>query len=491
MNRRDFLKASGAIAMLPSACATGPPLLHRTTLVNDIHSQLNSTEVRTVLTPKDAADLLGIVKDASRTGKSISIAGGRHAMGGQQFGTGTTLLDMRSMNRVLGFDRTRGTIELEAGIQWPELASHLLDTQKDGSSNWGFAQKQTGADRLTLGGAVAANVHGRGLRMKPFIQDVEALEIVTSDGRLIRCSRSENAELFALAVGGYGLFGIVSKISLRLTPRRKVRRDVVIQDIATVSKAFEERIADGYLYGDFQFAIDDASDDFMRKGVFACYKPVDESTPIAAQRELKKEDWIGLLSLAHSDKSGAFDRYASYYLATSGQVYWSDTQQMGYYPDDYHRSIDQSARATDRATEVITEIYVPRDRLADFMLEARDDFRRSGVPIIYGTVRLIEKDDESFLAWAKQPYACVIFNLHTVHTPDGIARSAGAFRRLIDMAIARSGSYYLTYHRFARREQVETCYPQFAQFLQKKKEHDPRLLFQSDWYRNYAAMFGG
>jgi hypothetical protein len=48
--------------------------------------------------------------------------------------------------------------------------------------------------------------------------------------------------------------------------------------------------------------------------------------------------------------------------------------------------------------------------------------------MIYGTVRLTEKDDESFVAWAKQPYACIIFNLVTLHPPNGIEASARSFR---------------------------------------------------------------
>jgi hypothetical protein len=111
------------------------------------------------------------------------------------------------------------------------------------------------------------------------------------------------------------------------------------------------------------------------------------------------------------------------------------------------------------------------------------------VDVIYGTVRLIERDDESFLAWAREPWACVIFNVHTEHTPEGIERSADAFRRLIELASARGGSYFLTYHRWARRDQVEACYPQFREFLARKREHDPDLVFQSDWYRHHAGLF--
>jgi len=58
---------------------------------------------------------------------------------------------------------------------------------------------------------------------------------------------------------------------------------------------------------------------------------------------------------------------------------------------------------------------------------------------------LVEKDDESFLGMGQATLRCIIFNLLTLHTPSGIEASARSFRGLIDLAIARGGSYYLTY----------------------------------------------
>jgi FAD/FMN-containing dehydrogenase len=138
---------------------------------------------------------------------------------------------------------------------------------------------------------------------------------------------------------------------------------------------------------------------------------------------------------------------------------------------------------------MITEINVPRESLSSFLEEVREDFRKNTVELIYGTIRLIEKDEESFLPWARQSYACTIFNLHTEHTREAQHRSAEAFRRLIDMAIRRNGTYYLTYHRYARREQVLACYPNFPEFLRLKRKYDPGERFQSDWYRHYKTMF--
>jgi FAD/FMN-containing dehydrogenase len=111
------------------------------------------------------------------------------------------------------------------------------------------------------------------------------------------------------------------------------------------------------------------------------------------------------------------------------------------------------------------------------------------VPVIYGTVRMIERDTESFLAWAREDFACVIFNLHTEHSSAGIAAAADAFRALIDAALACGGSYFLTYHRWARRDQVEAAYPQFAEFLRHKSVHDPDHRLQSQWWRHYQKMF--
>jgi FAD/FMN-containing dehydrogenase len=483
VSRRDFLKASSMFALQARAADGG-------VLVNDIHSQLNATRVREIVPIASITELQRALRRAGEAGQAISIAGGRHAMGAQQFATDSLMFDMTRFNRVRSLDRRRGIVDVEAGIAWPQLVDYLLKSQEGRTHQWGIAQKQTGADRLTIGGALSANVHGRGLKMKPFISDVESFVLIDARGNARTCSRTENTELFRLAIGGYGLFGAISTVKLRLIPRQKIQRVVEVRMIDDLPNAFEQRIADGFMFGDFQFSVDEQSDDFLRRGVFSCYRPVDPNTPMPTdQRELGDEDWHALLLLAHNNKATAFERYSKYYLSTSGQLYWSDTHQMSTYLDDYHVRLDKQLGVKDRATEMITEIYVTRPSLPSFMAEVADAFRKNGVPIVYGTVRLIERDDESFLAWAKQPYACIIFNLHVVHTPEGMARAAQAFRDLIDMGMKRGGRYYLTYHRHARRDQVEGCYPQLPEFLRLKQKYDPSERFQSEWYRFYKQMF--
>ena len=458
-------------------------------LVNDVHSGLNATCVARRVHVRHTADAVAAIGGAARAGRAICIAGGHHAMGGQQFASGGVLLDTRTFNRVRAFDAERGLVEVDAGIQWPELVAWLLAAQRGRERQWGIRQKQTGADRLSIGGALSANVHGRGLTMRPFVGDVEAFTLVTADGAIVRCSRDENRDLFALAIGGYGLFGFVEGITLRLGVRHKVRREVEIATADTLMARLESRIADGFEYGDFQFALDPHSEDFLRRGILSCYRPVPHDTPIPDdQRQLGTDDWRRLVHLAHVDKQGAWDLYAGHYLRTHGQVYWSDLHQLSPYVDDYHAWLDREMRAECRATEVIAELYVPRASLAGFLADAATDFRAHDVDCIYGTVRLIERDDETRLPWAREAYACAVFNLHTRHSPTGLAHTAAAFRRLNDLALARGGSFYLTYHRHATRAQLLAAHPALPDVLRDKRERDPSERFTSDWYRHVAEQ---
>jgi FAD/FMN-containing dehydrogenase len=484
LTRREFIRTATLFALAPHAFAERK----REIWVNDVHSQLNRTRVRELLRPRTRDELAEVVRSATRKGLPISVSGYRHSMGGQQFATDSICIDTRELDRVISFDREHGLLEAEAGIQWPKLIRAYLDAQAGEAKQWGIAQKQTGADTFTLGGSLSSNVHGRGLRMKPLISNIESFTLITADGKSIPCSREENSEFFRLAIGGYGLFGLIDTVKLRLVPRQKLKRVVEIIGTNDLPKRFQERIAQKFLYGDFQFSVDEKSPDFLQRGVFSCYEPVDDDEPVVAKKELRDDDWLELLRLAYTDREKAFKRYSDYYLSTNGQTYWSDTNQLSPYLSNYAQKIREQIGG-DESSLIITEIYVPRPDLPNFLAQAADLLRSNHTTVIYGTVRLIEKDDESFLAWARQSYACIIFNLLTFHTPSGIEASARSFRGLIDLAIGRGGSYYLTYHKFAKPEQVLACYPQFKEFLNLKRKYDPAERFQSDWYRYYRKLF--
>ncbi len=281
------------VALFTLGCADGP-------ILNDVHSQLNPTRVSQIFYPTSTEDVVKIVKQAKAENRAVSISGSRHAMGGQQFGRDTFHISTSKMNDVLSFDRKKGIIRAEAGIEWPDLVQYLLKNQTGETTQWAIVQKQTGADKLSLGGALAANIHGRGIRFKPIIQDVEAFTLVNAEGEVLNVSRTENPELFRLAIGGYGLFGVITTIDLRLMHRVKLQRVVEVVQLDALREKVSQRFTEGFLYGDFQYKTDEQANDFMRVGVFSSYRPIPLSQPMpATQKRLSKENWYDLMVLAH------------------------------------------------------------------------------------------------------------------------------------------------------------------------------------------------
>jgi FAD/FMN-containing dehydrogenase len=486
MKRRNFLKGM-AIAPLLAPGAAFP--LQKGVLVNDVQTGLNPTWVASISRPTSAAEVRSLVKECAKHSRAVSISGSRHAAGGQQFATDSVLLDMRAMNRVIGLDDKTGVLHVEAGIEWPELIQGYLSLQKE-NAHWGIRQKQGGADRMSIGGTVSANAHGHGLGSPPIISDVEWLEMVTADGSAKKCSRKENAELFALAAGGYGLFGIITAVGLRLVPRRKVRRHVEARTTAELIALVEGRTAVGAPYGYFQYSIDETSADFLRTGILTTYENVSPETQLGTEStDVDAKLLTALLEIAHRDRGSAYRRYAKLELARDGNVEWSDLHQLSAYPAGYHQEIEKRLGADFVGADLILEVYVPRSELIPLLEEARRILLGSGMPLVYGTIRFIEQDKDSYLAWAKKRYACVIFSSHSSGETQALRKTGEVYRQLIRAANKRGGSFYLTYNRFATRDELASAYPQFQEFLNLKKQYDPRETFQSDWYRYYKGLY--
>src|SRR3546814_17740107 len=94
---------------------------------------------------------------------------------------------------------------------------------------------------------------------------------------------------------------------------------------------------------------------------------------------------------------------------------------------------------------------------------------------------MVGGDNYGRVAWGEEPGAGVVVKLHVRHDAAGLAAAADSFRALIDLALARGGSYYLTYHRWATRGQVEVAHPRFAEFLRAKREFDPAGPWSNYW----------
>ena len=460
------------------------------TILNDVQSQLNRTAVTRVETPFTPKEVGILLNKARSAGESICVAGALHSMGGQQFLTNGISLSSEYLNVIGPLDKRSKTVTVQSGARWPSLVRWLASEQRGNSQRLTIIQKQTGADELSLGGALSSNIHSRVLGRKPIVEDIESFYITTSDGNRLKCSREENIDLFQCAIGGYGLFGVVDSINLKLTTRQLLERKVTENSLEEVIPLLEDYAGQGATYGDFQYMTDETSQDFLSKGILSVYIPSSKEAGYLDQcNELTVDDWKKLFVLAHTNKKMAYEQYLNHYLKTDGQRYWSDDHQFSPYLPEAGTLLGKTLGWAIPRSLVITELYVPRPKFVDFMRRAKTVLEETEANLVYGTVRLIEQENETFLRWASQDFACVIFNLLVEHSSEGKRKATQQFQMLIDCALNEGGSFYLTYHRWARRDQVETAYPQFRSFLERKSRWDPTNLFSSDWYNYYSELF--
>ena len=121
-----------------------------------------------------------------------------------------SLVDMGDLNRILAFDRESGIVTIEAGLLLSDLIAFAAPFGY-------FPPVVPGTQFVTVGGAVANDVHGKNHhRRGTFGAHVKSLELLRSDGRTYQCSADRNPTLFAATIGGMGLTGIVLSVELQL-----------------------------------------------------------------------------------------------------------------------------------------------------------------------------------------------------------------------------------------------------------------------------------
>jgi decaprenylphospho-beta-D-ribofuranose 2-oxidase len=153
---------------------------------------------------------------------------------------GHSVLLMRPMAKYLAFDPVQGLLTCEAGVSLDEIVRTFLPR------GW-FLRVTPGTRFITLGGAIASDVHGKNHHKEGcFSSCVQNLELMLPDGRVLTCSPVENGELFRATCGGMGLTGVILRATIALLPVRSGMIDQTVAKAASLERVFElfERHAD-------------------------------------------------------------------------------------------------------------------------------------------------------------------------------------------------------------------------------------------------------
>ncbi len=149
----------------------------------------------------------------------------------------------RRFDKLLGFDPETGRLHCESGVTLEEIIDIFLPR------GW-FLPVTPGTRFITVGGAVASDVHGKNHhKVGCFTRFVDEFGLMGADGKEVRCSRSRNPELFRATCGGMGLTGVILDVALRLQPvQSALIRETVVRcpNLEAVFEAFERHAETSY-----------------------------------------------------------------------------------------------------------------------------------------------------------------------------------------------------------------------------------------------------
>src|ERR1700691_5717813 len=173
--------------------------------------------------PVSDAEAAGLLRQAAKDGAAAIPRGlGRSYNNAAQSGGGLVLSTAR-LNRIIELDKTTGVVVCEAGVSLEQLMVAGLP------AGW-FVPVSPGTRQVTIGGAIASNVHGKNHHAAgSFAQHVPWFDLLLPDGRQCRVTPGGDPRLFCATAGGMGLTGIILAAAVQLTPVRtsRVRVDTV------------------------------------------------------------------------------------------------------------------------------------------------------------------------------------------------------------------------------------------------------------------------
>ncbi len=152
----------------------------------------------------------GLPGDRHRLSTSCLAVGNRRSYGDVCQNAGGSEIDTRLLDRFIAFNPATGVLRAEAGVLLADIITLSLP------AGW-FLPVTPGTRFVTLGGAVANDVHGKNHhRAGSFGRHVRGFELLRSDGQRLCCAPAENADLFAATIGGLGLTGMISWVEIQL-----------------------------------------------------------------------------------------------------------------------------------------------------------------------------------------------------------------------------------------------------------------------------------
>jgi len=235
VNKRTFLKTSsviagGALLSGDISCAPEEKKEHLTNWAGNLRYSTGNVHY---------PNTIGEVQDVIKKSQKLTALGSRHSFNTIADNT-ENQVSLSHFNKVVSLDKLAGTVTVESGMKYGELAPYLHEN--------GFALHNLASlPHISIAGAVATATHGSGIKNGNLSTAVLGIEFINAAGELVNLTKKNDGDKFNGAVVALGAFGVVTKLTLELQPTFNMKQ-VVYRNLAMseLEKNFNEIMGSGY-----------------------------------------------------------------------------------------------------------------------------------------------------------------------------------------------------------------------------------------------------
>ena len=394
------------------------------------------------------------IQELVRTSAKLKALGTRHSFNDIADSPGD-LISLKGFDKILELDRERRTVTVEAGVRYGALARWLHEA--------GYALHNLASlPHISVAGACATGTHGSGDHHGNLATAVSAMELVTGTGDVIILSREQDRQQFEGAVVGLGGLGVVTKLTLDVSPTFQMQQDVY----------------ESLPFGALEDHYDELTSDFYSVSLFT-----DWSGSTINQVWVKRHAPEGISVKADPGLFGA--RLAKTHLHPIASLSAENcTEQLGVCGPWFERMPHFRMDFTPSSGEELQSEYILPRQHAFAALRKIDQMREQIAPLLQiSEVRTIAADN----LWMSPCYQQDCVAIHFTWKPDwdGVRNVLPIIEERLKPFEARPhwGKLFTLSH--ARLKELYEKLPDFQQLL---RHYDPEGKFRNEFLDRY--IFG-
>lgn len=442
-------------------------------------SGLSLTKVDSIIdVPKSKVEIIKQLKEILAYSKAknipISIAGAKHSMGGHTMYPNGIVLNMLPYKE-MEIDTINNILTIGSGALWEDALNYLDNFHKSIAVMQAFSS-------FSVGGSLSVNGHGWQKNSPPISSSVISFTLMNYNGEILNCSRIENPELFSLVLGGYGLFGIILDVKLKVVENENLNFKLYklkSSEYLTYFKRYASKNKDVKLvFGRLNIS----SKNFLENATLNVFTSANVPLIKKLTPPNKKSTELKRLVFRNSVDS-EYGKRLRWDLETivgefSGNDYFTRNELL----NDNVKLIENKDTST---TDILQEYFIPERYFDQFIKEIKNVLPNKYIDLLNITIRDVYKDTDSYLNYAKENVFGFVFLFNQKKTDRDEEEMKKMTKQLVEMAIRMEGTYYLPYRLHIDKETFRTVYPQGEEFFRLKLKYDPNELFKNKFYDYY------